>query len=324
MIVARGEQGAALLTVLMLVAVIATVSAGVLDRLTIATRLAGNAQIATQGRHWLGFAEQLASVRLEDLAAADAARTMTGPWLNSVRTIALPDGGQIEAEVRDGGNCFNLNSLVRGESGLLVADARMVEQFASLLMLLGTDEGAARTIAAGAADWIDSDDLALPGGAEASSYGGAAWKPANATMADVGELVAVNGMNNDIYSVARPFLCALPENGPSRINPNTLLPEQAALVAMLAPDRLGPGQIRSALAARPATGFDSSIAFWKAALPSGSDIPAEAAEQIRLKSRWFSLRMQVRAQGQELAATSLIDLAGPRARVVARRIGEEG
>ena len=48
MIPPRHERGAALLTVLMLVAVIATVSAGVLDRLTVATRLAGNAGVAAQ------------------------------------------------------------------------------------------------------------------------------------------------------------------------------------------------------------------------------------------------------------------------------------
>jgi general secretion pathway protein K len=69
------ERGAALLTVLMLVAVIATLAATSLDRLTVATRLTANANIAAQGRQWLGLAEQLAAVRLEDLAAADAART---------------------------------------------------------------------------------------------------------------------------------------------------------------------------------------------------------------------------------------------------------
>ena len=323
MTVSPGERGAALLTVLMLVAVIATVSAGVLDRLTIAVRLAGNAQVAAQGRHWLGFAEQLAAVRLEDLAKADAARTLAGPWLGTVRIISLPDGGQLQAEVRDGGNCFNLNSLVRSQGKRLVADPRMIGQLAGLLGLLGTDQGAAQSIAAAAADWIDSDDLALPGGAEASAYGAEAWKPVNAVMADVGEFRAVRGMTDDIHSVVRPFLCVLPETGPSRINPNTLLPEQAALVAMFAPDRLGTGQLRAVIASRPSAGFDSSVSFWKAALPNGAEIPSEAAEQIRLKSRWFSLRTQVRNGGQELAATSLIDLSEPRARVVARRLGEE-
>jgi general secretion pathway protein K len=308
----------------MLVAVVATVSAGALDRLTLATRLAANAQVVAQGRHWLHFAEQLASVRLEDLAVADPARTQAGPWLNTSRSIQLPDGGTIVAEVRDGGNCFNLNSLVRDDAGQLAAHVGMVDQFARLLGLLGTSEGAARGIAASAADWIDSDDLALPGGAEAASYGSARWKPANALFADVGELVAVRGMTDDIFSVVRPFVCALPETGPSRINPNTLLPEQAALVVMLAPDRLRLDQVRAALASRPATGFDSSIAFWKSPVLNAGDIPAEAAEQIRLRSRWFSLRTTHRSGEQEIAATTLLDLSASPARIVARRYGEEG
>ncbi len=323
MIVAPAERGAALLTVLMLVAVIATVSVGVLDRLTIAARLAGNAQVAAQGRHWLGFAEQLAAVRLEDLMRADTARTVTGPWLGAVRTIRLPDGGELRAEVRDGGNCFNLNSLVRPANDQLVADPRMVGQLAGLLVLLGTDQGSAQSIAAAGADWIDSDDSALPGGAERSAYGAEAWKPGNARMADVAEFGALRGMTADLYSIVRQFLCALPETAPSRINPNTLLPEQAVLLAMLAPDRLQSGSLRAVIAARPAAGFDSSVAFWKAALLDGASIPSEAAEQIRLKSQWFVLRTQLRNGAQEYSANSLIDLTGPRARIVARGPGEE-
>ena len=42
---AKDERGAALLTVLLLVAVMAVIAATALDRLTLATRIAGSAQI---------------------------------------------------------------------------------------------------------------------------------------------------------------------------------------------------------------------------------------------------------------------------------------
>jgi general secretion pathway protein K len=317
------ERGAALLTVLMLVAVIATLSAASLDRLTVSARLAGNAAIAAQGRHWLGFAEQLAAARLEDLAAADATRTLTGPWLGTVRQVRLPDGGLIEAEVSDGGNCFNLNSLVQrdGET-LLVVNPRTVQQFSALLQILGVDTGRANGIAEAAADWIDSDDLPLGEGAEAGSYGGAAWQPSNSMMASASELGAVRGVTPDLLSVAGPFLCALPEASPSALNPNTMAPEQAVLLAMLAPGQLSLAQVRGAIAGRPAGGYESSVAFWQSPALAGAEVPSESAQQIRLKSRWFSLRATLRNDGQSLSSRTLIDLTTPRARIVTRRYGE--
>jgi general secretion pathway protein K len=262
-------------------------------------------------------------VRLEDLSAADPARTISGPWLGAVRQVRLPSGGLLEAEVRDGGNCFNLNSLVRSDnSGGHVADGRMVQQFAALLQLLGTDSGRAMGIAEAAADWIDSDEFALPSGAEASSYGPAEWRPSNGLIVDASELGAVRGVTPEIMSVAAPFLCALPEAMPSAINPNTLAPEQALLVAMLAPGVVSLDQARALVTSRPVGGFASSVDFWQSPVLGGLAVPAEAAEQIRLKSRWFELRATLDQEGQKLASTTLIDLTSPRARIVRRRYGE--
>jgi general secretion pathway protein K len=315
------ERGAALLTVLMLVAVIATIAATSLDRMTVATRLAANAGIASQGRQWLGLAEQLAAVRLEDLAAADAARTLTGPWLGQVREIRLPDGGTLRAEVRDGGNCFNLNGLVRTQiDGSSAADPAAVQQLSELLVLLGVDGARSASIASAAADWVDSDLTPLPSGTEQA---GAAsdWPPANAPFADVAELGAVEGVTPDLLGLVSPFLCALPESGPQAINPNTLLPEQAPLIAMLAPQQLGLAAARALIAGRPAGGYASSVAFWQASGIAANALPPAAGEQVRLKSRWFELRAEVRHSGQSLASTSLLDLRERGARIVRRRYG---
>lgn len=316
------ERGAALLTVLMLVAVIATVSAGVLDRLTVATRLAGNAGVAAQQRQWLGFAENLAAVRLEDLAAANPAQTAAGTWLNVRREVRLPDGGRLTAMISDGGNCFNLNSLVRrGENGSTVADPAMVTQLAGLLVLLGVDAGRAQGIAASSADWIDTDEVPLPGGAERSSYPAQRWGPSDSLMVDTAEFGSVKGVSADLFTLVRPFICTLPVAAPSTLNANTLLPEQAALLAMLAPDKLGILQARAAISARPAAGFTSSVDFWNSPALANLNLQAAATEQVRVSSKWFVLDAEVTGAGQDRRSWSLIDLSGDRARVVNRRYG---
>jgi general secretion pathway protein K len=316
----RKERGAALLTVLMLVAVIATLAATSLDRLTVATRLAANAGIASQGRQWLGLAEQLAAIRLEDLAAADPARTLTGPWLGQIREVRLPDGGVLRAEVRDGGNCFNLNGLVRAQiDGSLVADDPSVQELSQLLVVLGVDGNRAAGIASAAADWVDTDLAPLPAGSEQAGAG-SSWPAANAPFADVSELGAVQGVTPDLLGLVSPFLCALPEQGPQAINPNTLLPEQAPLLAMLVPQQLSLGAARALITGRPPGGYSSSVAFWQASGIASDALPPAAAEQIRLKSRWFEVKAEVRSSTLQ-ASTSLLDLRETGARIVRRRYG---
>jgi general secretion pathway protein K len=315
------ERGAALLTVLMLVAVIATLAATSLDRLSVATRLAANASIAAQGRQWLGLAEQLAAMRLQDLSAADPARTLAGPWLGQVREIRLPDGGTLRAEVRDGSNCFNLNALARSQiDGTTVADNAAVQQLSQLFVILGVDGNRAAGIASAAADWVDSDLIPLPAGTE-QPQSGSAWPPANAPFADVAELGAVQGVTPDLLGLVSPFLCALPEQAGQAINPNTLLPQQAPLLAMLAPQQLSLGAARALIAGRPLAGYASTVAFWQASGIAADAIPPGAAEQVRLKSRWFELRAEVGNGGQSLASTTLLDLRETGARIVRRRYG---
>ena len=57
------------------------------------------------------------ALRIDDLAGADAyVTTLAGDWNGTPRRIPLPGGGLAVGTVRDGGNCFNLNSLVQGEA----------------------------------------------------------------------------------------------------------------------------------------------------------------------------------------------------------------
>src|SRR3546814_13162934 len=107
------ERGAALLTVLLLVAVMSVVTATLLERLTIATRLTGNAGALDQVRAYTLSAEALAAARIGDLIAADPERTtLAGGWNDT--SVPLPvAGGRGNARVTAGGPCLTLNSLDR-------------------------------------------------------------------------------------------------------------------------------------------------------------------------------------------------------------------
>lgn len=295
------ERGTALLTVLLLVAVMSTIAATALDRLGMATRLAVNAAEASQTRAWLGMAERLAGARIEDLMAADASQTtLRGGWMGKERSIALPDGATLRASIADGGNCFNLNSLVQ-PAGPATFQRRevAVQQFARLMSLLGVGGGEAANIAGSATDFIDSDALAVTSNGETGAP--------NRLMLDESELRTVPGMTDARYSLLRPWICALPTSDLSPINVNTLSPEQSLLIAMLAEESIDPTRARAALAQRPANGFGSVMNFWNSPALRGATIPPESSSQVRVRSTFFLLKATVDRGTRSVSERSLLD-----------------
>ena len=315
MIAPANERGVALLSVLLLVAVMATVAATALDRIGIGTRLAANAATVGHGRAWLESAELLATTRIEDLLAADETKTLGAGWLGLERRIALPDGAVVRARIEDGGNCFNLNSLVlRQDDGRLAGRPQAVNQFAALMTMLGIGGGEAAQIAATASDYIDRDNLPQKLGVEDSGK----VRAANHLMADPSELRAVTGVTDRHYRLLSRWICALPNTELSEINLNTLLPEQSPLVAMIAPGSIDPQRARAALQQRPAAGFDDPLDFWQLPGLAGIDLPSGAVGQTQLRTSFFVVKARVESSDIDVRETTLIDARATPARVIRR------
>lgn len=312
-----------MLTVLLLVAVIAVLAGVALEKLRLATRLGSNAVALDQARAYAGAAETLAVVKISDLLSRNPDKvTLQGGWSGTPMALPIPQGTAF-ASVTDGGNCFNLNSLVtQVRPGVYAAYTPARLQFARLIRLVDPAARAPDAIAAAASDWIDSDDSPLEGGAEDSAYrdGTPGYRTANTLMADPSELRAVAGVSRADYERLRPWICALPVASPALLNVNTLLPEQAPLVAMLG-TTLSVDAARQALLQRPAMGFSNTAAFWsQSALASAAAQNGEA--QTSVKTLWFSLRVDVTLGSARLEESGLIDATALPARLVSRQWGE--
>ena len=323
----RSERGAALLTVLLLVAVMSVIAATAIERLTLATRLAANSGALDQARAYALAAETISIARIEDLVGRDQAKTtLAGGWNGRTQRLPIP-GGLVTARLQDGGNCFNLNSLVAGQdSERLTARPLGASQFRSLMELLGIAPREAAVVAASLADWIDSDGQTAPGGAEDDFYAKLtpSYRTPNRMLLDASELRAVYGVTPQIYATLRPWVCALPTTDLSPINVNTLAPEQAPLFAMLIPGQLSIDRARQMLAQRPADGYGSLVAFW--ALPAMAALTpnAEVTAQTKLTSRFFRLDILVELGDAEVTEQALIDAEETPARLVLRQWGEAG
>ncbi len=320
------ERGAALLSVLLMVAVLAVIAATTLDRLSLSSRLSANGNALAQARMFTYAAEAIAAARIEDLVARDAAQTtLAGDWLGKPQTIPIPIGSAT-ATVRDAGNCFNLNSLVTETEGQYLASATGQDQMTSLMVVLGTNENAARAVAAAAADWADSNITPLSNGVEDDGYRSAAtpYLAANRPFAHPSELRAVKGISPAIYAKLKGWICALPEPVLSPLNVNTLLPEQAPLLAMLfPPGKMNLATARSYLAKRPSSGYGSLIRFWAAPELVALGPSPLVQGQVKLTSNYFLLNTMVSFGELSLAGQSMIVASPAPARVVWRSWGEE-
>jgi general secretion pathway protein K len=320
------ERGAALITVLLLVAVMSALIAVSFDRLGLALHRERNRSVAEEVRLDLISAEAIAVQRVTQLQSTDLAKTPAGSfWQDVPVTMPIP-GGAISARLTDGGNCFNLNALVTTlPDGQVEAQPAAIAQFARLLELSGVSTSEAGSLAVSTADWIDSDTVPGPGGREDGGYGGRSppYRTANALMQDAGEILAVAGMTESLFARLKPLLCANPETELPRYNVNTLTARQAPLVAALFPSGVTSEMVLAALRNRPAGGYGAAQDFLAQPSLRAAGPSALATIQLRLRSSWFRLNLMARVSDSEFVETALIDGRFSPARAVRRKYAED-
>lgn len=314
-----GEEGVALLTVLLLVAVMSALAVGVLDDIRFGIRRTANGEAISQARWYALGAETLARRRLVELAGDNA--PVATDW--NGRTFTFPiDEGTMQGRISDGATCFNLNSVVDGMGESYRRRDLGAAQFTALLEALQVAPRTAEALTGALVDWIDSDALRETGGAEDETYarGAKPYRTAGALLAEVSELRAVHGFDPALYARVRPFVCALPTTMLSPINLNALTPQQAPLVVMLTDGAVTVEAARRVIAGRPAQGWSEVMAFWR--MPQLIDLQpsADVIAQVAVRSRYFNLESEVSYRDAVVVASALFeqDAAGG-IRLAARR-----
>jgi general secretion pathway protein K len=197
-----------------------------------------------------------------------------------------------------------------------------LQQMRALMKGLAIPEADAAIISDSVADWIDSDDAPAPNGAEDGSYQGRTvpYRTAGRLIGDVSEIRAVRGMSAQFYERMRPWLCALPGAELSPINVNTLRPDQALLLTMIAPGAIPAERARALLSARPALGWASADDALRGI--GGEGAGGVPLNQLQVRSRWFLLTQTVTVDSASVEEQALIDVGATPARVAFRTWGD--
>ncbi len=213
----QSQRGVALITALLVMALMATLGAnlaweGYLDVRRTMTMLfhEEGSQAAFGAESWV------MSLLLDD--AQDSETDHFGEiWALEMPVLPVESDtiqGVLQGNIQDLQGRFNVNNLV-SRNGKIDKDS--VDQFRRLLAALDLDP----RIADRAADWIDADQEAELSGAEDAIYSGMIppYRAANQKLTTVSELAALEGMDKATMDILLPHVTALP--GRTDINVNT-------------------------------------------------------------------------------------------------------
>lgn len=294
----KPQRGVALITVLLVVAIVTVVCAGMIARQQLSIRGTANQAQARQAWHYALGGEALArSILRRDLQASGngtelpAIDHLLEPWALPQPAYDLDEGqGQVQVRIEDLTGRFNLNSLVREQQ----PNAAALAQFRRLLLRLQISEPYAERLL----DWLDSDQQPSGElGAEDNAYLllDPPYRTAGRRLEDISELRLLLDMRDEDFQRLAPYVSALPADTPLNVN------TASAMVLSSLADNLSPSAAEALVQARQSAGFRDVASFM--AQPALGGVKLEGTS-LAVTSQIFQATSEVRLADRRLALVS--------------------
>jgi general secretion pathway protein K len=294
----KAQRGVALITVLLVVAVVTVVCAGMIARQQLSIRATANGQQARQALHYALGGEALAqSILRRDLklsgsgTALPAVDHLLEPWALPQPAYDLDEGqGQVQIRIEDLAGRFNLNSLVQDQQPNKAA----IAQFRRLLLRLQISQPYAERLV----DWLDTDQQPTGEfGAEDSAYQllDPPYRTAGRRLEDLSELRLLLDMRDEDFQRLAPYVTALPADTPLNVN------TASAMVLSSLADSLSPSAAEALVQARQKSGFRDLAAFM--AQPALGGVQPKGSA-LAVTSDFFQVTSEVRLADRRLALVS--------------------
>ena len=305
----RRQRGVALITVMLVVALVTIICAALLLRQQLAIRSTGNQLLVRQAQYYAEGGELLAKAMLRRDQGAAQVDHLAEPWANPRLNFPLDEGGELRLRIEDLSGRFNLNSLAAGGEA---ADQALL-RLRRLLQTLQLSPAYADRLK----DWIDGDqEPSGMAGAEDDQY--LLLKPAYRTgvgrIAEVSELRLLLGMSEADYRRLAPFVSALPSQ--VELNINTASAQVLACLGEGIPE----AALKSAIEGRGRTGYRDPGAF---AQQLGAY--QVSPQGLATNSQYFRVTTEVLLGDRRQVLASYLQRGNDgRVRLMARDLGQEG
>jgi general secretion pathway protein K len=287
------QQGVALITALVLVAIATVLAVHIGTRASLDLRRTAGLVALDQGWHVALGAEAWAAEVLKNDLQDSQTDDLSEAWAQPLPPLPV-DGGSMRGALEDMQGRFNINNLLKND-GSREADLHSVARFGRLLNFAGANPRWAPILA----DWLDGDTISgIPEGAEDGTYlaQNPPYRAANRPVTSVSEMLALPGMTLEEYQRIRPYIAALPVG--TTINVCTAA---APVLAAMIESSTDFGDAE-ALASNRRDGCFPRIEDLKSD-PEFSDVESLFSET----SNWFRAVTAVRIGTSELTLYSLIE-----------------
>ncbi|MDH1628933.1 type II secretion system minor pseudopilin GspK [Pseudomonas mosselii] len=308
----------AVISALLIAAVVAVIAAGMIERQGLLTRQVENRQLALQGQWALEGGLQFSRQVLLEQRLRDPLVRGGQPWSQPMRDV--PSGSvRFDGQLEDEQGKFNLRNLV--VDGLV--DVEALATFQRLCALIGINERLATAIAGQVIDSYPQRLLATPGNASLGLASGRATSPASAAevlparrpmLRSVEDLAGLKGMDGDALERLRRFVTVLPAL--TWVNGNTASAE--VLAAQV------PGLSLQQATALVAERDGGRWFINRGDFVNRLRMPSLAMANVRvgINSDWFRLRGLARLGSRELPLQALLrQREGRLPDVIWRRVG---
>lgn len=205
------QRGLALITAVLVVAIVATVAAYLGLGQQVWLRQTQNLTDRAQAESLRQGALDWIAMLLARDAAANKVDHLGEMWAKQLPPLPA-EGGVIAVTISDAQGRFNLNNLLRSGN----PSGPDIAMFQRLLRALQLDPALADPLL----DWMDADSNKRPAGAEDVDYLARPqpYRAANQPLTSVDELRLVQGYTPEVVEKLRPYVSVLPEATPLNIN----------------------------------------------------------------------------------------------------------
>jgi len=242
------SSGVALVSVLLLLAVLVTLLSYMIENQFLSLRQASFVQqdmVSTwEGHQAYSWAISMLLKQQKNDYESDS---LSEAW--NTESFVFQGTGQIDASIVDLQSKFNLNNL----SEKSAHQDKWIDSFKKLLDLLSLDQDIAYKVV----DWIDADSLPYPGGSGAEDLFYTLLDPArrtaNQNMASVEELLMIDEITLEVYQQLLPYVCVLPVHD-TTVNLNT---SSLELLQSIIPDGVSSGVLQQFVDEREETSLNN-------------------------------------------------------------------
>ena len=306
----KKQRGVALLVVLMIMALMTTISVTMANRMFMNFNRA-ESQVRYQQAYWYAQSvESLAKYGVKESFTKEDTVTLSQAWAVQDQVYPL-DGGTATGSMFDRQACFNLNALRNLKASSDGTNPQLVVMLQQLIESQGFDAYDAEIAAASTWEYIDPDDsVQSPLGVEDSEYESRStpYVVPNNFMADTTEWRAVNGVSQKMWEQVNQLLCAIPSDK-LLVNVNTLTVDEAPVLSAIFHPSLSVDQARELIEGRePIDGWGSVDNFLAESALSG--VNKDQRERLKgfldVRSQYFELETEITFDGTMLRMRALL------------------